>query len=414
MAVKKIKSKINTWKPKKDEIIVERDGKLFICNFDKVFGHNENLKPYNRFLIGKESYINQLDTITAYTNFFINNYDFDKELPMGYLKVKFALDKEKIYNLDNLQSYIDFLYQVLFTDTMVEKIIQMVEENYLDDIETPGEEKKKYIKNEKKHLESLEFTNQHIKILLQISFGMKLMSPCIFHYVQINNIKIEKDSDIIFRFYKKLFSIFGFTTNYELRNNKNELIESDITPDELRAIVEEKGLKPIKIGDGIRYYFKGDDGETVQEDNHIDALFITCPDLLHNGENVHAVLVGQIRVESGCGLGVHQVQVAVGDFDAVFQHLDQAATGLGSFRIDEADNGVLQVSLINLAEIVHCVRLGAVQEFEQQFPVNSEQAVKVGCFADDVTITFTQPFQEQFLIFFFGKYVMRCLHLSGA
>ena len=31
---------------------------------------------------------------------------------------------------------------------------------------------KKYLKNEKKHLESLEFTNQHIKILLRISFGM--------------------------------------------------------------------------------------------------------------------------------------------------------------------------------------------------------------------------------------------------
>ena len=96
-------------------------------------------------------------------------------------------------------AYIDFLYEVMFTPTMVEKICAMVDENYLDDIESAdGEDtgKRKYVKNDKKHLESLEFTNQHIKILLRISFGMKIMSPALFHYTQINHIKIEKDSDI--------------------------------------------------------------------------------------------------------------------------------------------------------------------------------------------------------------------------
>ena len=71
----KRKSKINTWKPKDYQVIVERDGKLFVCHFDRLFGHSEKLKIYNRFLIGKESYINQLDVITSYTNFFINNYN---------------------------------------------------------------------------------------------------------------------------------------------------------------------------------------------------------------------------------------------------------------------------------------------------------------------------------------------------
>ena len=205
----KRKSKINTWKPKSDsQIIVERDGKLFVCNFEKLFGYKEKLDPYKIFIIGKESYINQLDIISHYTNFFINNYDFDNELVTAYLKIKFALDKQNLFNANNMQSYIDFIYEVMFTDTMVDKIVQMVEENYLDDIESDDSSntesvtgKKKYVKNEKKHLESLEFTNQHIKILLAISFGMKIMSPALFHYIQKNNIKIEKDSDIIFKFY---------------------------------------------------------------------------------------------------------------------------------------------------------------------------------------------------------------------
>ena len=41
-------------------------------------------------------------------------------------------------------SYISFLYEVMFTPTMVEKIIKLVEENYLDDIEKTDDDKKKY------------------------------------------------------------------------------------------------------------------------------------------------------------------------------------------------------------------------------------------------------------------------------
>lgn len=253
-------SKINTWKPKANQVIVEKDGKLFVCHFDRLFGHSEKLKVYNRFLIGKESYINQLDVITAYTNFFINNYDFDNELVMAYLKIKFALDKQKTYDANNMNSYIDFIYEVMFTDTMVEKIIRMTEENYLDDIETTSEEKKKYLKNEKKHLESLEFTNQHIKILLEISFAMKIMSPALFHYIQLNNIKIEKDSDIIFKFYQKLFDLFGYSSTYELCYNNGVVIEEGIDEIDVMKFVEERTIEPMYVGKDKYYYFADQDG----------------------------------------------------------------------------------------------------------------------------------------------------------
>ena len=253
-------SKINTWKPKEHQVIVEKDGKLFVCHFDRLFGHSEKLKVYNRFLIGKESYINQLDVITAYTNFFINNYDFDNELAMAYLKIKFALDKQKTYDATNMNSYIDFIYEVMFTDTMVEKIVRMTEENYLDDIETTSEEKKKYLKNEKKHLESLEFTNQHIKILLEISFGMKIMSPALFHYIQLNNIKIEKDSDIIFKFYQKLFDLFGYSSTYELCYNNGLVVKEGIEEAEVMKFVEEHSIEPTFVGKDKYYYFADKDG----------------------------------------------------------------------------------------------------------------------------------------------------------
>lgn len=251
-------SKIHTWTPTERQTIVEKDGKLFLCHFDKLLGSKfkDRLDPYQIFIIGKDSYINQLDIICRYINFFMNEYDADKELVMAYLKIKFALDKEKLFDASNMEAYIDFLYEILFTDTMIDKIIAIVEENYLDDIESSTEEKKKYLKNEKKHLESLEFTNQHIKLLLQISFAIKIMSPVLFHYIQKSHIKIEKDSEIIFQFYKRFFDIFSHGNDYEIYDAKtDEEIRTEIPAEEAEQFIKDNNLTITKIGDERRYYF---------------------------------------------------------------------------------------------------------------------------------------------------------------
>lgn len=266
-------SKIHTWKPKANDIVVDRDGKLFVCYFDKVFGQSK-LSVYNRFLIRKESYINQLDIITNYTNFFINNYDDDNELVTAYLKIKYSLDKKKMFNADNMDAYIKFIYEVMFTESMVEKINRIVEENYLDDIETTPDDKDKYIKNEKKHLESLEFTNQHVKILLMISFGMKIMSPVLFHYIEINSIKIEKDSDIIFNFYYKLFELFGYGKSYDLYDKRNNLIKDDITEEEFQEIIKENDLTMTKEGREKRWYNKDGNYYCHSRINIYNKLFV--------------------------------------------------------------------------------------------------------------------------------------------
>lgn len=203
-------SPITQWKMTAADKMVDADGKLYIVKFDRIFDQKK-LSVYNNFSIKKGSYENQLDIIMSYTNFFMKFYDEEKELAMAYLKCKFAIDKEKRFNFDNMQSMIDFMYSVMFTDTMVRKIEQMVEDNYLDDIESGKDGK--YATKEKKHLESLEFTNEHIKILLCISFSMKIMSPVMFHYFAINVIKPDRETDYIYRFYKNLFDIFGKRCN---------------------------------------------------------------------------------------------------------------------------------------------------------------------------------------------------------
>ena len=146
MEQKHKKSKINTWKPKASQKFVDYDGKLYIVNFDKIFAQPK-LKEYNRFMIKKESYKNQLDVITKYINFFMANYDADNELATAYLRIKYDLDKKKLFGPNDLNALNDEVYDLIFTDSICEKITQLVEDNYLDDIESDNN--KQYKKSNK-------------------------------------------------------------------------------------------------------------------------------------------------------------------------------------------------------------------------------------------------------------------------
>lgn len=222
--------KISKWKPKKSQEFVECDGKLLICHFDKIFGL-PNLAVYNKFMVRRVIFTSQLPLISRYINYFMNTYDSDNELAGAYIKMKYSIDKEREFNLDNMDALIDFLYEVLFTPTMVEKIEDLVNENYDDDIENNGNQKK-YQKNDKKHLESLEFTNQHVRILLAISFGIKLMAPVILHFFALNVLEANKNEmdDILFKFFYRLFDIFGYDETYTYMHNDEE-VNNGITED---------------------------------------------------------------------------------------------------------------------------------------------------------------------------------------
>ena len=157
------KSQITQWEPScPEEDIVNYDGKKFIIRFEKMF-HSKKVSIYDNFFIKKGSYEKMLPVITKYIGFFINTYDPDKELVLAYLKLKFDMDQNKRFTEENPDQLIDLIYELIFTPTMIDKIKSMVEDNYLDDIES-SEESQKYLNKEKKHLESLEFTNQHVDI----------------------------------------------------------------------------------------------------------------------------------------------------------------------------------------------------------------------------------------------------------
>lgn len=227
----KVKADITVWQPKSKDIITEADGKIFIVHFEKLFPKVQLEDKLNKFIITKSSYDKQLGIISRYFNYFVAKYDKDNELLMSYLTIKHYIDvRHKFTTADDMYKLIDFIYDVLFTPTIIEEIKMAVEDNYLDDIEN-NPNGKKYTTGGMKHLENLEFTNEHIKILLSISYAMKLMSPIMLHYFSIAHIKLTKESPHIYEFYKRLFVIFSEGTGVNIYNKvftyvKNKVQES--------------------------------------------------------------------------------------------------------------------------------------------------------------------------------------------
>lgn len=197
---------ITLWRQKESERYVAEDGKSFYVNFHKALNY-ESYKIHNQFIIKKASYEHQLKIICRYINYFISHYDQEMELVTAYLKLKFEIDRvDTRYNKDNMEAFIDLIYELMFTDSICMKIRQMVDENYVDDIEK--EDASKYKKGGQEYLESLEFTNQHMVILLRVSFAMKIMSPVLFHFLVKNDIKLDSEDETIYLFYKRLLPLF--------------------------------------------------------------------------------------------------------------------------------------------------------------------------------------------------------------
>ena len=200
------------WKPLAKDVFADSDGKVIVVKFDK-FLDEPKFAVYNNFTIKKSSYEKQIKLITHYMNFYTTFYDTDREFITSYMKVKFELDNRKTFTEENSNAFIDFMYEVVVTPTFAGRIARMINDVYIDDIEGPINGKARYVKTEVKHLESLEFTNQHVKILLKISTVMKLLAPLIFQYTHLNVIKLDKDSDLIYRCYERLFDIFSENVN---------------------------------------------------------------------------------------------------------------------------------------------------------------------------------------------------------
>lgn len=206
--------------------------KTMIIKFDKELAHinNENISALNEWKVSKLSYSSYLPRMCEELNFFETMYDQEGELITALFRIKYLIDVDNIsYTLKNFDAFKDLCYKTIFTPSMKEKITRMVDENYVDDIEA---ENMRNMKNPdmlsimQRKKKSLEFLNVHVKAMLQISFGIKILSFIVNHFAVMRSINIQKNIDLFYKFYKDMFKVFDW--DFDIYNKIYAYVENKV------------------------------------------------------------------------------------------------------------------------------------------------------------------------------------------
>lgn len=190
--------------------------KTMIIKFDKELDYlgNENITALNEWRVTKLSYSSYLPKMCEELNFFEAIYDKEGELISSLFRIKYLIDVDNVsYTMKNFDAFKDLCYNTIFTESLKAKIVQMVEENYIDDIEednTKAENNPDLLSIMQRKKKSLEFLNDHVKAILEVAFCIKILSFVINHFAVMRSINIQKNSDIFSRFYMDAFYIFDW------------------------------------------------------------------------------------------------------------------------------------------------------------------------------------------------------------
>ena len=152
-----------------------------VIDFHKFYENVPYNVALNTFNVTRDSYANRLGTfyskdgtsdkgICDYINYFIKYYDEDQELLLAYLKIKFILDNKKSNKIIKPKKFNNFIQRYFYTDSLIEKINRLTEANYIVNLAQDTNDKREYPK-------SLQFTNEHGRIMMTISFMMKIVAP---------------------------------------------------------------------------------------------------------------------------------------------------------------------------------------------------------------------------------------------
>lgn len=168
-----------------------------------VDGSNENtiIKKLSCAKISKRGFINNLNLVVRYINYFINWFDDDDELMAAYLRMM------TIIHLTNVeipvQTFIEMLYSTLATSTMVEKVISMVEYNADETL---------IKKTDRQYDESIQLTVEHLKAIMGLSCFHKFTIPIVNHYCALHSKEVQdmgwSDRDLYYEVFQMFIPLF--------------------------------------------------------------------------------------------------------------------------------------------------------------------------------------------------------------
>ncbi|MBR5296383.1 MAG: hypothetical protein IKU29_00730 [Parabacteroides sp.] len=127
------KTRFINWEPIPEDIIIRHCGSQVFMNFMAVFPNNQDvIDPNIQIFQLRSKKVDIQNYICEQINFFCALYDDDNELITNMLIAKYVTDSGE-YNIRTFDEYHKKLFEILFTDRVIDKIRKMVEENDVGD-----------------------------------------------------------------------------------------------------------------------------------------------------------------------------------------------------------------------------------------------------------------------------------------
>ena len=192
-----------------DKAVILNIKKYIPESFEKAMKKDPDmLEKLKTFAIERTAFQNKTKDICNYVDYFIEQYDEDKELPLAYLSLKQIIDDEK-YQL-TAQEFQKLLYKRLFSPRLKKAIYRLVHDNYHIDVTVDAKSGRIYDDPD-------DFTNEDAKRFLAISMMMKIAIPPVEHFISVyKQYSVIPVQDLIVDIFTEIFYSIGNVTDSEL------------------------------------------------------------------------------------------------------------------------------------------------------------------------------------------------------
>lgn len=168
------------WVPSEDEVFFsEKDGMIIASYLTRMFNVPED-RQMLQYIIAKKHYKERIPDLLQHINYFISHYDYDHEYLVATLSVKNYIDRHPTMSQ---KAFGKMIMSRLITKTMVNKIKQMALDLYKLNINTDRDGKYKT---------TPKITNDHARMIVAVSFCIRLILPICIHFSNTNATFINK------------------------------------------------------------------------------------------------------------------------------------------------------------------------------------------------------------------------------
>ena len=168
------------WKPKPEEVFFEEKDEMIVATYVYKYFNIPEDRVIPKYIIAKRHYKERIPDLLQHINYFVSHYDPDHEYLVSTLSVKSYIDQHQDMSQ---KAFRKLLIKRVITPTFVGKVKRMAKDLYKLNINTDKEGKYK---------STPKITNEHARMIVAVSFCIRLILPICIHFSNTNATFINK------------------------------------------------------------------------------------------------------------------------------------------------------------------------------------------------------------------------------